>query len=206
MSTADFQPPAPSEYLAQLTLMRERKRRNFCLPNFTPMGWWECDVFELTASGYFREYEIKLSVADFRADARKSDTFSWDAGKLLPEPKTVYKHHYLSEGYAEGPVQFWFVTLAGLLDGETLPPWAGWIELTVREGHHAPAYHFSEHERVKAPRLHSEKANPKIRQQALASCYYRYHDVIDRRRHEIDEPDPVEVAESEPLPELTFQP
>ena len=51
-------------------ILRERWRK-LRLPRYTPKGWWECDVFELTTSGYFREYEIKTSLSDFRNDAKK---------------------------------------------------------------------------------------------------------------------------------------
>ena len=57
----------------QKTLMRERFRRSFVLPNYTPHAWWESDVFEITAAGYFVEYEVKISVSDFKADAKKRD-------------------------------------------------------------------------------------------------------------------------------------
>lgn len=46
--------------------------RSFVIPNYTPSGWFESDIFELTKSGYFREYEIKMSLSDFRADAVKA--------------------------------------------------------------------------------------------------------------------------------------
>ena len=43
-------------------LLRKRYRRNFAIPNYSPDGWWECDVFELTPAGTFREYEVKVTV------------------------------------------------------------------------------------------------------------------------------------------------
>ena len=33
------------------------------MPNFTPGGWWECDLATVTRAGYFVEYEIKLSLS-----------------------------------------------------------------------------------------------------------------------------------------------
>jgi RNA polymerase primary sigma factor len=36
------------------------------LPNYTPDKWHECDVFGVTRAGYFHEFEIKLTRADFR--------------------------------------------------------------------------------------------------------------------------------------------
>jgi len=58
----------------QRRLMVERYRRSFVLYNYTPKTWFECDVFEITQAGYFREYEIKLSLSDFKADAEKQKT------------------------------------------------------------------------------------------------------------------------------------
>ena len=41
------------------------------VPNYAPGGWWENDVFRLTKAGFWHEYEIKTSMADFRKDFKK---------------------------------------------------------------------------------------------------------------------------------------
>jgi hypothetical protein len=46
-----------------------RYRQGRCMTNFTPKGWWECDLAYLTKSGYL--FEIKLTAADFRKDGEK---------------------------------------------------------------------------------------------------------------------------------------
>ena len=152
-----------TERTIQSCLMRERHRRGLTLPNYTPPDWFECDVFELTDAGFFREYEIKLTVSDFKADAKKSQRRKGVA---------MAKHDMLSR--SQGPVQFWYVTPVGMLTPQMLPPWAGLIEVDV----HAPDPKYPqlfEHEVVKAPRLHNEKADDRIRRAALVCCYWRLH-------------------------------
>jgi len=41
------------------------------IPNYTPAHWFECDLIRVTKAGYLEEFEIKISVADFKADAKK---------------------------------------------------------------------------------------------------------------------------------------
>lgn len=93
------------------------------LPNYTPKTWFECDLFAVTKAGYMREYEIKTSRADFKADARKTepdyyredtdrkpidDTFPW------VKRKGRNKHQALAEHDPTGPTMFWYVTPEGL--------------------------------------------------------------------------------------------
>lgn len=182
-----------SEYVAMMSVARERPRSLF-LPTYTPRNWWECDGFELTESGYFREYELKLSVADFRADAKKCRIAGWrepNAGQR------EVKHHLLAAGDVRGPVEFYYVTPVGLLKPESLPAWAGLIELHDRGPGHRPSWRWIVVTKVKAPRLHSSKADPKLRSDVLKCCYYRFHraltDIVDRTEPRLvwnDEPPP----------------
>jgi hypothetical protein len=170
--------PNLTEDIAALTIMRDLKARSFCLPRYTPTKWWECDVFELTGSGYFREYEIKMSVADFKADAEKSH----DYGRIpWGTPSDIRKKHdLLAAGDTRGPVEFSFVTPKGLLTPEMIPQWAGLIELVDRGEGHRPTHRWSAVTIVRAPRLHTTKANPKIHPNALGNCYYRFHTALER--------------------------
>jgi len=61
----------------QRALILPRYRQSTVMPNYTPRGWWECDVFELTKAEMFVEYEIKLSRADFRADRNKGEVLCY---------------------------------------------------------------------------------------------------------------------------------
>lgn len=160
-------PPTAKQLIA--TVLRERFQRSFTIPNYTPLEWWECDVFEVTKAGYFREYEVKLSKADFRADAKKlKERWSWRAGDGLS--KTMgNKHELLASHDTRGPVQFWFVSTEGLIPKEEVPEWAGLIEVNFNER----MGRWYEHEVKAAPRLHNQKVNDKITTHARGVCYYR---------------------------------
>jgi hypothetical protein len=68
---------------------------------------WECDLLYISKSFYATEYEIKLSVADYRADKRK-----------------YVKHKRLS--YAQiGPKYFYYVCPENIIDPAKLPEYAG---------------------------------------------------------------------------------
>ncbi len=149
------------------------------MPNFTPPRWFECDLFAVTQAGYMREYEIKLSVADLRADKKKSQR-SRDTGW-----QDEYKHDLLSRGDARGPKQFWFVVPEKLvlLAGE-VPTFAGL--LTVRDNRGR----IMLHEARPAPVLHKEKVSPKAIEYARKVCYHRYwreRFELDRARKERDQ-------------------
>ncbi len=166
-------------------VMRDRWQRNFCLPNYTPPEWWECDLFEVTAAGYFREYEVKLSVRDFRADRYKEREVRGSGrmelldaalakfpgqSRWVAESET--KHALLAAGSVRGPSQFFYVTPEGLLDAEPLPPWAGWLEVyTVSPNAGASLYL---RERVAAPKIHRTKIKSSPNYHA-GTCYYRMH-------------------------------
>jgi len=159
-------------------IMRDRWRRNLCMPTWTPPKWWECDVFELTEAGYFREYEIKLSRSDFLADRRKRDSDRWyfedrDGQRVRVDVPGRSKHELLSSGDIDGPTRFWFVTPEGLLDKSDIPHFAGLIEVRKLE----KSGYVCEREVVKAPKIHNEKRESLI-SHAHRSCYYRMHDMI----------------------------
>lgn len=148
---------------------KQRWIRNFCIANFTPSKWWGCDVFEVTKTGYFREYEIKRSVMDFRNDKEKGGYKNWKMDILYETGKEVSKHEMLLGKSINGPSQFYFITPETLgVEGE-IPDFAGHIHLIERNN----KFYFKE---VKsAPRLHSQKIDTQIEKRARAACYYRMH-------------------------------
>lgn len=161
------------------SMVRMRWREGFCLPNYTPGHWWECDVFEITKAGYFREYEVKVSRGDFFADAKKVRERWPDGWSPGAQKVTENKHDLLAAGSTRGPSAFYYVTPAGLLQPHEVPVWAGLIEVAA----HAPEMHCStliEREVTAAPRLHREKISDDIRRHALGVCYYRMHEVLSR--------------------------
>jgi len=191
-----------TEGVAQATLMRWRWQRNFVLPNFAPAGWFECDVFELTARGYFREYEIKLSRADFRKDATKSSVKWVQVEKRVGpapdvrtelEPIAISKHAMLAAGDVRGPRQFWYVTPVDLVKIEEVPA-QGAVAVDSTAGRRAlRAMHDALHAQAIVPRsvltwheeevrhapfLHREKAGAGMAPRARVACYYRLHRLL----------------------------
>ena len=164
-------------------LIQDRYMRNFVIPNFTPRGWWECDLFEVTKAGYFREYEIKTSVSDFKADARKEHIgkYKFVDGEMI-RGRDELKHDLLSQGDPRGPVLFWFVTPVGLIDLTMIPGWAGWIEVEkITTDHYGvpiryPKYNLKESK--EAPRLHNQKLSDKVMDHAKGVCYWRMHNLL----------------------------
>ena len=157
-------------------LVRNRWRDSFVLPNYTPANWWECDVFEVTKAGYWREYEVKVSRADFLADRHKQkQSYSqWNPderpgiGETL-KTSVLKKYDMLSESSEKGPNLFWYVTPKGLVEIQEIPGWAGLIELDRHPKHG----HLSERVVRKAPKLHSTKCSELVRQHSLSVCYWR---------------------------------
>lgn len=159
------------------TIMRDRRPRSFVLPRYTPMNWFECDVFELTKSGYFREYEVKMTLADFRNDAKKMRTRyprPWGT-----PPVQENKHELLKCAYEHGPSEFWYVTPPRLIPREELPFFAGLIELQDLGDGRRPSYRWMPVTVVTAPRLHRVKLDPKVHEHAIGVCYYRLHAAME---------------------------
>ena len=171
-------------------MISNRFQRNFVIPHYTPPKWWECDIFEITKSGFFVEYEIKVSRSDFFADTKKrrqifdkekreyrSFTERDKEGNLIGKcvqiagPPILYesKHDLLSGKNPDGPTRFWYATPQGLLKPEEIPAWAGLVEVGE----------LGWETRIKhAPRLHKEKYQH--RAQAEKICYWRMHTLLQR--------------------------
>lgn len=168
----------------QRGLIVQRYRRSFIIPNYTPRDWWECDLFEITKAGFFREYEIKMSRSDFKADAKKkSRNWQWDEASNRGVITEANKHDELKASSKSGPKQFYFVTPAGLVAPSELPTWAGLIEIHERTGHRVP-FNVTENVVVKAPQLHRHALDPKVKAHAESICYWRFHNVFLRGKIE----------------------
>ncbi len=115
-------------------MLRWKYASRFALlaPNYTPPGWWECDMWAMTKRGYASEYEIKTSVSDFRADARKGCNRNRFHGHRLVSSVQENKHELLAAGDTRGPKQFWFVTPEGMIEAKDVPDFAGLIYIVAR--------------------------------------------------------------------------
>lgn len=155
----------------QFHLMAHLKFKGGCaFNNFTPSLWWECDVIHITDSGYFREYEIKLSRSDFKADSKKARNWYENNNRVS---KT--KHQLLSESSPTGPKQFYFVCPDDLIQASEVPEWAGLIWIHENKfGRVHPV------EQKKAPILNKEKTGEALLKRIYKNAYYRYVDSFMR--------------------------
>ena len=180
----------------QRALMVKRYRRSFVLNNYTPIDWWECDVFEITDAGYFREYEIKLSVSDFKADSKKEKR-GWEYNpdtRVVTQPRIGGKHEMLASGDTRGPSAFSFVTPEGLIEGGSIPEWAGLITAHWIPSHSAP---WNVRLTIVRPprRLHAQKIATQIEQHAKGVCYYRMHNLFcfGKSTSLVDQPEELKI-------------
>ena len=109
------------------------KQHPYIVPNSREFFRWEADLLSITKSNLVHEYEIKLNIYDFKADAKKR------------------KHFWLGDA-SYSPAYFWYVTYA--FDIEP-PEKAGWILITQVNS----AYNYGWKLEIKkpAPRLNQWK-------------------------------------------------
>lgn len=155
------------------------------IPNYTPAGWWECDLLRITKAGYAEEFEVKVSISDFKADAKKTDgpTHGWDAEqrKSVVVKEAVTKHERLSRGDPKGPCRFWFAMPEEIAEQVQIPEWAGLISFGGRS--------MTGRVIKVAPQLHRQKISDKVINHAKGVFYYRYWNI---RRYAVE--DEAEVA------------
>lgn len=141
------------------------------VPNYTPDGWWECDVWGVTKAGYWVEWECKLSREDLRADASKRKE------RMVPpgEPRGKWtreirvKHEVITTD-PRGPSRFWYVVPDALeIQPEEVPPWAGLAVASKARGDWVSI------SCVKlAPDLGRRKTSPREIRLAERRMWYRY--------------------------------
>lgn len=92
------------------------------IPNFF-IGDWECDLFKLTKSGIFVEYEIKTSVADFKKDFEKGNKEY--VVESQSSVKVNLKHDIIKSG--ERCNRFFFVCPSEIVHKIDVPDYCGLI-------------------------------------------------------------------------------
>ena len=161
----------------QLMLMRHYRSSWVCAcPNYTPIGWWECDLWAVTKAGYAVEYEIKLTVSDFRADQKKGRNRWLHEGRRYTGKTREVKHEMI--GDTNGPTRFFYVVSSNIEAAvkDELPEWAGLIV--------ADEDHWLICEVVRAPRLHRTKINKREIRLAMTRMWYRYWQTLETRQDE----------------------
>lgn len=146
------------------------------IPNYTPAGWWECDLLRITKAGYAEEFEVKVSVSDFKADGKKERSgYAYEEGKLRKIPATT-KHDRLAARDPKGPSRFWFAMPEKIAEQVQIPEWAGLISFGARS---------MTGRVIKAPpQLHRQKVSDKVIDHARAVFYWRYWNI---RRYAVED-------------------
>lgn len=138
-----------------------RSGSQIVIPNFTPLCWQECDIYQITKAGFAVEFEIKISVSDFRADKKKVDkhralsgeTIAMFGGRAMLRPK-----------------RFWYVMPADIAENvrSEIPDYAG---LMIAKPWGIGAAIRREKE---APNLPSEKVTQENVRRMYVNFYWRY--------------------------------
>jgi len=146
--------------------LRFRSNSLALIPNCYALGH-EADVLRVMRSRYTHEYEIKRTMGDYRADARKR---RW-------------------RSHAPGPNRYTYVLASNVAERVDVPEWAGLIVA------HAPTDrtpHIRLSLRRAAPLRHSGPMSAAALQRALLSCMYRLWSV---RASRVEQPVPQEELE-----------
>lgn len=109
-----------SEQTIQKVLYEHFGKMNYATSNFFVFGNWESDFFFMSKSKMLWEIEIKVDRQDYERDFQ-----------LKPK-----KHRLYSEIYESGdrngnivPNHYYFCAPEGVIQKETLPPYAGLLEI-----------------------------------------------------------------------------
>lgn len=130
----------------------------YVLPNSTIIYPWESDLISVTKALFAHEYEIKISLADYKKDKEKK-----------------WKHYSLRLGDSRNtPNYFWYATFE--FDIEP-PEHAGWLKIE----YNAKQFRYFVHMMKEAPRLHTKKLTDdqqfhiaKLLSWRLSNYYNRY--------------------------------
>jgi len=142
------------------------KNHEIIVPNSCVFGW-ESDVVSVNKTGFIAEFEIKVTRADFKADAKK------ERASLLVNP--AQKTWFGKDVTHPRPNYFFYVVPSGLITAEEVPEYAGLIYAERHvEGHRL--YYGTAREIKPAARMHRDKITDWQRKQlarALTGRYWR---------------------------------
>lgn len=155
---------------------RHRSNCSIMLPNYMPLGWQECDILVVTNAGYATEYEIKLSVSDFRADFNKAKH-----ARMATPLNPALRERWM-------PTRFFFAVPEGLVPLADVPSYAGLMEFRIVGRRLRPTTPVETIVRP-APRLRPEKVPDRMIQHMQRTAYYRFWNermAFDRYRRDVD--------------------
>lgn len=154
-----------------------QKQHAGIVPNIYAYSW-ESDMLSMTKAEFMHEYEIKVSLSDFRKDAEKAEKHEiLKTGSRVP---SEYEQRYLDKAIKlawcnydsltkriieNRPNYFWYACPPDLIPVSEVPAHAGLLYLT---GRHCQTV-------VKdAPRLHIEKVTDRVKRHIITSFVFKY--------------------------------
>jgi hypothetical protein len=140
------------------------KHHEVIVPNSCLLGW-ESDVVSVNRTGFISEFEIKVSRADFKADAKKART------RLLINP--IQKSSLFGDVTHPRPNYFFYVVPENLIQPEEVPDYAGLIYVERRVEKYGLYYGLSREVKA-AKRLHKEKITEWQHKQLTRALTVRY--------------------------------
>jgi hypothetical protein len=140
------------------------KNHEIIVPNSCVLGW-EADVVSVNRTGFISEFEIKVSRADFKAEAKKAHR------RLLTDP--VQHSTFFGSIIHPRPNYFFFAVPEGLIEPEEVPDYAGLIYVHKRVEAHRLYYGTASQVKA-AKRLHRDRINDGQRIQLARALTMRY--------------------------------
>jgi hypothetical protein len=168
-----------TEHDIQNSLYRYSSSKNHVsiVPNTFAYSW-ESDMLSFTRSNFVHEYEIKISLSDFKADFRKAEKhevlkigsrtpreyeLSWVEN---PAYASKVKYNPTTKQILElRPNYFWYICPCDIIPLDEIPEYAGLMYLGL--GNYPKII-------KDAPRLHSDKVPDKIKQHVVESFTFKY--------------------------------
>jgi len=126
-------------------------------PNSKSIFDWEADIVSVTNSGYVYEFEIKRTLADYRADFKKEE-----------------KHSRLKNRGRHIPSRFWYVINGFELPVDAIPEYAGLIIMT------STSIWDDIHIIKRAPRLTTSTIEPKYIDKLNEAAYSRMWSLLEK--------------------------
>lgn len=149
-------------------LLLQKYGQNICISNYNLSGRFECDFAMITRAEYLTEFEIKLSLGDYKQDFYKQNLFG-------------NKHELLSKEVPlhNKPSRFYFVIPRELIKKieYQLPKYAGLIEFYRRKCYRGKRYLFLSIIK-NAPRLHNRKISKKYIDEIKNIYRYRWMNLM----------------------------
>ncbi|QAY01240.1 hypothetical protein ZPAH1_orf00224 [Aeromonas phage ZPAH1] len=152
-----------------------QKKYDLIVPNCYYTSDLEADLLAFRKSGFRDEFEIKISRADFKNDAKKMVSFRTPK----PDGKRGYIYEEMTkyEALEKGRLlnYFWYIVPHGLLTVEDIPSFAGLMYIECRT-----TTDFQIRLIKDAKRLHGNKCTEEDYNKSLRKLGYRYWNLVEK--------------------------